>query len=131
MRDKKDDELAALKARIEELERTSKPPAPFTDPDWQPPINPIDRLSMPRSTMREMASAIPDAMVREIAMKDHRAPTGPSGQGVVPSSQQMTNVRGAGRGLGWSEPTPLGPPPGIDLVDAQLIADDVRQRKKP
>jgi hypothetical protein len=120
------DRIAALEREVAALKAQHAPPAPVSD-DWAP-INPLDRLSMPRSVMQEMAKAIPDAMVREIAMKDHRAPTGPSGQGIVPSSQQMTNVRGtSGRG-GWSEPTPLGPPPGIDLVDAQLIADDVRQR---
>jgi hypothetical protein len=129
MNDKNEDDLDALKARVAELERAAKPPEPFID-DWVRPPNPIDRLSMPRSTMREMASAIPDAMVREIAMKDHRAPTGPSGQGVVPSSQQMTNVRGAGRGLGWSEATPLSNPPGTQWVDAIAIAVRQRAEKK-
>jgi hypothetical protein len=123
----KTDELAALKARVEELERAAKPPAP-PDPGDYTPINPLDRLSMPVSTMREMARAVPDAMMREIAMKDHRAPTGPSGQGIVPGSQQLSNIRGTGRGTGWSEPTPLSNPPGTRLIDAIAIADEVRQR---
>jgi hypothetical protein len=122
----KDTRIAELERKVAELQRANAPTPP--PPEWTPPPNPLDRLSMPRSVMQEMARAIPDQMVREIAMKDHRVLTGPSGQGVVPSSQGLSNVRGTGRGLGWSEPTPLGPPPGIDLVDAQLIADDVRQR---
>jgi len=78
----------------------------------------------------DMARATPTSMLQEIAGRDNRAPTGPSSQGVIPSSQQVSNVRGnvPGGGTGWSEPRPLGPPPGIHLVDAQLIADDVRQR---
>jgi hypothetical protein len=122
-----DEELAALKARVAELERASKPPAPFTDPDWQPPINPLDRLSMPRSAMREMARACPDSFVKDI-VGDHRVVQGPSASGVVPSSQQLSNVRGAGRGTGWSEPVPLSNPPGTQWVDALAIADEVRQR---
>jgi hypothetical protein len=123
------DELAALKARVEELERAAKPPAPPDLGDYTP-INPLDRLSMDRSVMREMAKAVPDAMVRDIAMRDHRAPTGPSSAGVIPSSQGLSNVRGTGRGTGWSEPTPLQNPPGTRLIDAIAIADEVRQRNE-
>ena len=62
---------------------------------------------------------------------DNRAPTGPAG--VIPNSQPSggggpANVPGSG--TGWARETPLGPPPGIQWVDAQLIADDVKQRSK-
>jgi hypothetical protein len=131
MTDNKDARIAALEQKVAELERANAPAPP--PPEWTPPPNPIDRLSMPHSTMREMASAIPDQMMREIAMKDNRAPTGPSAAGAVPSSQGLSNVRGTGRGFGWSDPAPLSNPPGTRLIDAIAIADEVRQRadKKP
>jgi hypothetical protein len=124
--DDKDTRIAALERKVAELERANTPPPP--PPDWTPPPNPIDRLSMDRSVMREMAKACPDSFVKDI-VGDHRAPPGPSMSG-VPSSQQLSNVRGAGRGTGWSEPTPLSNPPGTRLIDAIAIADEVRQRGK-
>jgi hypothetical protein len=121
----KDTRIAALERKVAELERANAPTPP--PPEWTPPPNPLDRLSMPRSVVREMAQACPDSFVKDI-VGDHRAPSGPSAAGVIPSSQQMTNVRGtSGRG-GWSEPTPLSNPPGVSWVDALAIADDVRQR---
>src|SRR5215469_14465335 len=101
------DELAALRPRIEQLERAAKPPEPFKPDDWRPP-NPIDRLSMDPSVMHEMAQAIPTDMVRGI-IRDNQAPTGPSSAGAIPSSQQVSNVRGTG----WSREIPLSNPPGV------------------
>jgi hypothetical protein len=126
----KDDELDALKARIEELERKAEPAKPFVPEPWTP----IDRtagMTMPRSALQEMVNAVPDHVLRGI-VRDNQAPQGPSGQGVVPSSQQITGLHPGGGPAdtsGWREAAPLGPPPGIQWVDALCIADDVKQRK--
>jgi hypothetical protein len=122
------DELAELKARVADLERAAKP-APAT-PAFKPdlnyrPVNPIDRLSMPPSVVREMAAAVPDSMVRGI-LRDSRAPSGPSQAGSIPSSQQVSNVRGAG--TGWAREIPLGPSPHQRYVDAQLDAQDAKDK---
>ena len=69
-----------------------------------------DRVNKQRFARQEMARAVPDRMVREIALRDARAPTGPSSQGAIPSSQQVSNVRGtnvAGSGTGWAHSVPL------------------------
>jgi hypothetical protein len=122
------DELAALKARIEQLERKAKPPpAPPDMTNWQR-YDPTARMTMPRSTLEEMVNAIPTNMVRAIALRDARAPQGPSSQGVIPTSQQMSSVHPGGGGSGWRDAVPLGPQPGINYVDAICVADDVRQR---
>jgi hypothetical protein len=75
----------------------------------------------------DMANAVPTDMIRDI-VHDNRAPTGPSAQGIIPSSQQMSNVRAGGNGTGWQNPIPLSNPPGTNWVDALCIADDQRQR---
>ena len=70
-------------------------------------------------------------MMREIALRDARAPTGPGG--AIPRSQTGGGPAAPSAPVnssGWVEPTPLGPQPGIHWVDAQLIAADVRQRGK-
>jgi len=106
----KKDELAELKARVAELERANKPPEPAKPfvPEPYQRYDPTAGMSMPRATMLEMARAVPD--MREVALRDARAPTGPSSQGAVPSSQQVSNVRGtnvAGSGTGWAHSVPL------------------------
>jgi hypothetical protein len=69
-------------------------------------------------------------MVRDIAMRDNRAPQGPSSQGVIPSSQGIGSVRvGGGNGTGWLPERPLGPQPGINYVDQLCDAQDVKDRK--
>jgi hypothetical protein len=74
----------------------------------------------------DMARATPTSLLQDIALRDNRAPTGPSSQGVIPSSQQVSNVRTGGRATGYV--APLSNPPGTNWVDALCIADDVRQR---
>jgi hypothetical protein len=128
MTNKQTDELAALKARIEELERANKPsefkPEPFERYD------PTANMSMPRSVMEEMARAVPDGVMKEVGLRDARlSPT--ERPGTLPHRQQpATSPRpSAGDGTGWAHEIPLSNPPGTHLVDAIAIADDVRQRK--
>jgi hypothetical protein len=73
----------------------------------------------------DMAKAVPTDLMRDI-VHDNRAPTGPSAQGIIPSSQQVSNVRPGGGGTGHV--APLSNPPGTNWVDALCIADEVRQR---
>ena len=86
-------------------------------------------MATPPSVVRDFA-VLDNRLVKEIALRDARAPTGPSSQGAIPSSQQLSNVHTGGGGTGWVDPRPLSNPPGINWVDAQLIADDVKQRSK-
>ena len=117
------DDMAALKARVAELERANKPPEPFKpDPDWRP-INPIDRVGMDPSVMRDLADAVPDHISRGI-YQDSRAPKGPSSAGAIPSSQQVTNVRGTG----WATPIPIRPPDGVNHADRLMDEQDRRDR---
>jgi hypothetical protein len=131
-------ELEALKARIEQLELQAKPAEPV---DWQKRIAEHNdqihqmrearmSLATPPSVIRDFA-VLDDNLVKEIALRDARAPTGPSSQGAIPSSQQMSNVRGgnvAGSGTGWQAPIPLSPPPGVAQADQLMDEQDRRDR---
>jgi hypothetical protein len=124
------EELAALKRDVEELKAKLSPPKPFTPEPYQQ-YDPTAGMCMPPSALAAMVAAVPDHVIREIAMRDNRAPTGRPG--TIPRSQQPTGGGSAnvpGSGTGWAHETPIGPPPGINYVDAQLIADDVKQRSK-
>ena len=100
------DEIAALKARVEELERANKPPEFKPEPYQR--YDPTAGMSMPRSVMEEMARAVPDHVIKNIALRDARAPTGRPG--AIPASQQpaSTSARNvAGSGTGWAHAVPL------------------------
>jgi hypothetical protein len=122
-----EDELAALKARVTELEAKAKPPEPFTPPPYQR-FDPTANISMPMSTMVDMANAVPDDVVRGI-VRDNRAPTGRAG--VIPTSQPLSNVRGrnvAGGGTGWMKELTIRNPPGTNIADKLMDEQDRRDR---
>jgi hypothetical protein len=127
----KDDELTALKARVAELENKVDPPksnfVPESDAEF------IDRMhqmregrmsiATPPSVAHYFADGVTSADCADIVRASH-APQGPSSQGVIPSSQSMSNVRtgGASSTPGWVDPRPLRPPDGIGLIDRAVNA---------
>jgi hypothetical protein len=133
-----DDEIAALRREVAELKSAVKGAEP-TDPretarriaEWENEMHQMRegrmRLATPPSVIRDFA-VLDDRMVKEIALRDARAPTGPSSQGVIRSSQTVSGVHVGGKSSGWVDPRPLSNPPGTNWVDAIAIADDVRQR---
>jgi hypothetical protein len=125
------DELAALKREVEELKAKLSPPKPFKPEPYQR-YDPTEGMCMPPSALAAMVAAVPDHVIREIAMRDNRAPTGRPG--MIPNSQQPSgggaSANVPGSGTGWAHERPLGPPPGIRYVDAQLDAQDAKDRQE-
>jgi hypothetical protein len=125
-----DNEIAALKARVAELEARTKPPEPPKPfvPTPHQQYGPTANMTMPPSALRAMVDAVPDHMLRDI-VRDHRgAPTGPTTMN--PSLGQHAH-RGAavpGDGTGWAREIPLGPSPHQRYVDAQIDAQDAKDR---
>jgi len=134
---KKDDELAALKKKVEELEAKVSPPKsdfkPMTDAEWRDQMHQAAerRMSMatPPSVIRDWA-VLDDRLVKEVALRDARAPTSPGG--AIPRSQQVTGTHPGGgvpgSGTGWGHSTPLGPPPGVAQADRLMDAQDAKDR---
>jgi len=119
------DEIAALKARVEELERANKPAKPFV-PQPHEPIDWTARMSMPPSALAAMVAAEPRGFMQGV-VRDNRAPTGRPG--MIPDSQQPASPRpSAGDGTGWAREIPLGPSMHQRYVDAQLDAADAKDR---
>jgi hypothetical protein len=125
--------------RLEELEAKAKPPepkkpfVPMTDAEWIDEMHQMRERRMNHASnfhpddLRAMERACPTSMMKEIALRDARAPTGRPG--AIPNSQQPTSPRSsAGDGTGWGAATPIGPPPGLRYVDAQLDAQDAKDR---
>jgi len=126
---KPEDEIAALKARVEELERANKPPEPFKPMPFQK-YDPTERMSMPPSALREMLAAEPRGFMQGV-VRDNQAPQGRPG--AIPSSGQASSARSGGTpgdGTGWSRGIPLGPSMHQRYVDAQLDAADAKDRRE-
>ena len=85
---------------------------------------------MPPSALAAMVAAVPDRVLRDI-VHDNRGPSTPTG--MIPRSQQPAGGGPAnvpGSGTGWAHETPIGPPPGLRYVDAQLDAQDAKDRQE-
>jgi hypothetical protein len=125
---KQSDELAALKKKVEELEAKLSPPKPFVSQPYER-YDPTAGMCMPPSALRAMVAAEPRNFMRDV-VRDNRAPSTPTG--AIPRSQQQPAGGGPanvpGSGTGWAHETPIGPPPGIRYVDAQLDAQDARDK---
>jgi hypothetical protein len=114
-------ETKALHARIARLEREAAmrngtiKAAPYVAP-----VDHTAQMRLPPSAIAKMADAVDDATLRAISA-DARRPVvkfdpPESRTGAVPSQN------------GWIEPAPLGPPPGVDLLDRLMDAEDRKDR---
>src|SRR6516162_9445758 len=118
-------ELAAQRARVEELERKAKPPAPF-DPGPYQRYDPTAGMSMPQSAIDAMVAAEPRGFMAGV-VGDSRAPTSPSSAGASGAVTKVSTAPGI-PGSGWRDAAPLSNPPGIAMVDAICEADAARDR---
>jgi hypothetical protein len=133
MTDEAKKEIAELRAEVEALKAAQPKPAKTwaeierENAEWRDKMHQLaeKRMSMatPPSVARYFADGVTPADCADIVRASH-APQGPSSQGVIPSSQSMSNVRtgGASSTPGWVDPRPLGPQPGIDLIDRGVNA---------
>ena len=129
------DDIAALKKKVEELEAKVSPPqstfVPETDAEHCDRVHRMREgrmnYAMPPSVIRDMA-VLDDRLVKEITLRDARAPNTPS---AIPSSQQPTGPRpSAGDGSGWAREIPLGPSPHQRYVDQQIDAQEAKDRQE-
>lgn len=80
----------------------------------------LERAGMHGSVVAEMARVVPTSLVRDIVRDFRRGVSQPS------SIEREPEVRGSG----WVDPAPLGPPPGIKLIDRMMAAEDRQWRRQ-
>ena len=76
---------------------------------------------MPRIAMLAMIDAVPESFIRDLRA-DARKPNPVTGG---PNPQPQPQVQ---RGSGWIDERPLESPPGLKYVDAQVDAQDAKDR---
>jgi hypothetical protein len=138
------DKIATLEKEIEKLKSAQSPPpldyeaerkrtAEYADQVHQARERRANSFRFSPAVQREMNAACGTNDLKDLVQASHR-PQGPSSQGVIPSSQTLTGVRGPGRGFpagdgaGWREATPLSNPPGVAQADRLMDAQDARDR---
>jgi hypothetical protein len=103
----KDEEIDELKARLAKLEARAPPPLNMEKAakEWANEMHQGSeaRMSHAVNVSQEQLQAYHAAgsMINQIVMRDNRAPTEPSSQGIIPSSQLMTSSHPLGGGTGW------------------------------
>jgi hypothetical protein len=108
-------ELDDLKAQVKELKDQLNPPP--RQPSTHPRYDPTEGMSMPRSAMKAMIDAVPDALMaslRDDARKPNPITGGPNPQ---PQPRQRATPN-------WIEERPLERPAGIEHVDRLVDAQD-------
>jgi hypothetical protein len=135
MTDNTKDQIAALQKEIEALKAKVDPPkstfVPESDAEFRDRLHQMRERQanswMHPNAVRDLIAAERSfGMMKEVALRDARAPNTP---GTIPSSQQASSQHISGeRGSGWVDAAPIGPPPGIRYVDAQLDAQDAKDR---
>ena len=122
------EEIAALRKEVEEIKAKLSPPKPFASEPYQR-YDPTAGMCMPPSALAAMVNAEPKGFMAGVVRDNRGAPTGPTG--AIPRSTGgggPANVPGSG--TGWAHETPIGPPPGLRYVDAQLDAQDAKDRQE-
>jgi hypothetical protein len=121
----RDEEIAALKARITALEKAAAPPEPFT-PEPLQRFDPTARMAMPESTLAAMIAAVPDHVMKDVIAKGGiQPPSGAGASGTISSVHQSPGLPGS---TGWRPEVPFGPQPGINYIDRMLDEQDRRDR---
>jgi hypothetical protein len=126
MTDKLETELAALRARVAELEARANPPAPpkFEAGTSGPTTTDLalSRISMSPEVMAEMVRAVGNETIRGIVKS--------GGVGVLQSTATTPSPTrvSAQYTSGWRDPGPLGPPPGVAIADRLMDVQDARDR---
>jgi len=107
-------DLAELKAKVDPPK-----PKPFKPEPYQQ-YDPTAGMCMPPSATQAMVAAEPRGFMAGVVRDNRNAPTSPTG--MIPASQSGGGVREKSSTPGYVDPRPLGPQPGIDLIDRGVNA---------
>jgi hypothetical protein len=112
-------ETADLKAQVAAFAEAGKPPTPFKS-DYVRPPNPVDRVpisAIPKSVRDDIAKTFDPDLIAGL-----RADAHPNAyKAGAPKSVGQPEVE---RGSGYRDGLPLGPPPGLPIMDAMMDRQD-------
>ena len=118
-------ELELHKAELKKLKDQINPPK--SEPFVMPRFDPTEGMSMPRNAMQAMIDAVPESLMKELRA-DARKPNPVTQASSSPLSTKPSVQSQPQRGSGWIDPRPLESPPGLKYVDAQIDAQDAKDR---
>ena len=124
----KKDEIAELRAEIEALKAKVDPPkskfVEMSDAEWRDRMHQAAEkrmsMAMPPSVHQYFADGVTPADCADLRQQAHR-PTGMPG--MIPNQPTSSNRdMPDSNKSGWRDATPIGPPPGIELIDRAVNA---------
>jgi hypothetical protein len=74
---------------------------------------------------RAMLEATPDRLMADIVNDQRRGVTPPSSMAAAPNARAEPR-----KGTGWVDSAPLKPPPGVDILDRMMDAQDAKDRSE-
>jgi hypothetical protein len=123
-------EIAELRAELDKV-KAALAPKPFDPVEagrWQNEMHQLRERRMAgasnfsRDQLAAMEAACPAEVAKDIVARGGMR--GPSGHGAGGTVSAPSSV--SANTSGWREATPIGPPPGIELVDRLMDAQDQR-----
>jgi hypothetical protein len=131
-----DNELAKLRKEVADLKQRIDPPP--RQPSTYQPIDYTQGMSMDRETMQVMIDGSKSFIADLRADARRSLVTEPSSPAATTKEQRIADsLKGTSsaaqsqpqrRGSGYRDEAPLGPPPGIDLMDRMMDAQDAQDR---
>jgi hypothetical protein len=118
---------AALEERVAKLEKAAKPPEP-SEPFVMPRIDYTQGMTMGRSAMQAMIDAVPESVMAGIRADARKPNPIQASQAPLTSTTPSAHQSQPQRKVGWIEPRPLESPPGLKYIDAQVDAQDAKDR---
>jgi hypothetical protein len=116
-----DKRAAELESRLAGIVEAGKPPTPMP----REPVAPIDYTAgvhiMPKEVMRDLASAIPDSLARDLRADVARGSPIHASTSMIPDRGGQPQVE---RGSGYRDAVPLGPVSGLPIMDAMMDRQD-------
>jgi hypothetical protein len=115
-------ELDDLKKEVKELRDQLNPPP--RAPSNHPRFDPTEGMSMPANALAAMVAAVPEGLMRDLRA-DALKPNPVTGSMTRPETEPPRVIGSKG----WIDPRPLGPQPGISIIDQMCEAADRRERR--
>jgi hypothetical protein len=139
-----EERIANLERELAELKAKAEPPEPYKPEKPWPKYDPTEGLRMPASAVKPMVDVVRDPEDQKYnpqawAQTKVGEPGGFLGPEKKPLEEALTPDKPKSEGpeylkperpRGWRNPTPLGPPSGVAIIDQMVDVQDALDKRE-